>query len=181
MKIILLKLVPYILAYGTGEKAMSFPDDHPIMKRASIKAEEVIEVVESMVEDPIQQEAWARSIFGWQYWEASWLTRPKGYNDDGKACGVMQIHNPHKIIPGVTCEMLKKDSKLSVKVALTYLLEREKTCGSKAAAWSAYSWDGNCHKDTLYLVKRRFKTVGLSPNGELPIFRALPNLISKIM
>jgi hypothetical protein len=166
-KVALLALVPYILVAGTPAKTtMKLPEDSPTMQRAGTRAEETISVVEAMVADPVERDVWERSLFGWEYWEASWQTSPKGWNDAGTACGVLQVHAPEKIIPGTTCEMMRKDSKLAIRVALTFLLEREKTCGSKAAAWTAFSWDGGCHDFSLDLVKFRCRSVGLTTSCE---------------
>ena len=172
LKLSLLKLVPFIVAVGVGgtsgkKKVETLPEDHPVMLRASARADEIVEVVESMVSDPVQQEAWERGLFGWEFWEASWFISPPGSNDNGNACGVLQIHSPERIIPGTSCAMLRKDAKLAVKVALTFLLEREKTCGSKAAAWTAFSWDGGCHPATLDLVRYRCHRIGLTDKCEV--------------
>lgn len=173
LKTSLLKLVPFILAVNSAGVAKKKPDvlpeTHPVMVRADARSAEIIEVVESMVSDRTQQDAWERSLFGWEFWEASWFVSPHGSNDDGNACGVLQIHSPEKIVPGTTCSMLRKDAKLAVKVALTFLLQKEKECGSKAAAWTAFSWDGACHKDTIDLVKNRCRYVGLTEACESKI------------
>lgn len=171
LKLSLLKLATFLIGLSVGgasvkKKPAVVPDNHPAMSRAASRADEILEVVESMVADPAQREAWTRSLFGWEYWEAGWFVSPAGSNDDGKACGVLQIHNPEGILSGATCEMLRKDGKLAAKVALTLLLEREKTCGSKAAAWTAFSWDGACHPQTLSIVKYRCLRLGLTDKCE---------------
>ena len=177
LKTSLLKLVPFILAVSsagvTKKKPEPLPETHPVMIRADARAAEIVEVVEAMVPDRVQQDVWERSLFGWEFWESSWFVSPHGSNDDGNACGVLQIHSPEKILPGATCEKLRKDSKLAVKVALTFLLEREKTCGSKAAAWTAFSWDGACHKETIDLVKNRCRYVGLTDKCEAKVAPAV--------
>ena len=171
LKLSLLKLASFLIALGAGgasvkKKPVPVPEHHPAMVRASARADEILEVVESMVANPEQREAWTRSLFGWGFWEASWYVNPPGSNDDGKACGVFQIHSPERIVEGATCEMLRKDGKLAAKVALTLLLEREKACGSKAAAWTAFSWDGACHAQTLTIVKYRCLRLGLTDRCE---------------
>lgn len=168
----LLKIVPYILAVSSAGVSVKkhpvvLPENHPVMLRAGSRASEIVEVVEAMVHDDKEREAWERGLFGWEFWESSWHVSPPGSNDQGAACGVLQIHSPENIVPGTTCSMLRKDSKLAVKVALTFLLEREKTCGSKAAAWTAFSWDGACHNTTINLVKGRCLYVGLTEKCEL--------------
>lgn len=170
LKTALLKLVPVILglASGAGSKN-ALTEDHPVMVRADARAAEIIEVVETMVTDPVQQETWKRALFGWEFWESAWHVNPPGNNDNGSAHGVLQMHAPENIIPGVTGAMLRKDAKLAVKVALTYLLEREKACGSKAAAWTAYSTDGSCRSKPMKLVQYRCKRVGLTAACELPV------------
>lgn len=169
LKEVLLTLVPYILVAGTSAKApLVLPEGHIVLKRADLKATETITVVEEMIKDPIQRETWARAAFGFEYWESSWMTSPVGYNDNGDACGTLQTHTPHLILPGATCDKVRRDAKLAIKVALTFLLEREKTCGSKAAAWTAFATNGSCPKNwVLQLVKNRCRSVGLTEECEM--------------
>jgi hypothetical protein len=180
LKLSLTKLVPWIIAITASggvatKKHDVLPETHPVMIRADARAAEIISVVEEMVSDPVQQETWERALFGWEYWESSWFIKPPGYNDNGAAHCSLQLHNEViNTVPGATSASVEKDPKLCVRVALTYLLEREKTCGSKAAAWTAFSWDGACHSQTLDLVKNRCRYVGLTGTCEMPPPKAAP-------
>lgn len=154
MKTILIKLI-------AGLIGLMLPASDPAVVRASAAADDVIVVVQKRVE-PAHREKWARILFAWGYYEASWWANPKGSNDQGAACGVMQVHNPEKYLDGASCARVRADRQLGFAVGLELLLKLEKDCGSTAGALTAYSMDGACKPYVIPLVASRCKKAGLT-------------------
>lgn len=168
IKAIILTLVLGLLRQGGLPDGVTLPDTHPTMVRAAENAAAVETVVEKLVSNPTERLAWARIIYVFGYFEASWLANPKGSNDQGSACGVMQVHTPEKFLPGATCSAVRKDLALGYEVGLTLMLQLEAQCGSKAAALTAYATNGSCPKGwILPLVRKRCKLAGLTSDCRL--------------
>ena len=163
LKTLLLTLVSVLLRTGGLPEGTKLPETDPLMIRATANAAAIETVTEKLVKNPIERETWARIAFVFGFFEASWLSNPKGDNDKGAACGVMQVHTPEKFVPGATCTAVRKDLALGYEVGLTLMLQLEAQCGSKAAALTAFATNGTCPKGwTLPLIKRRCKMAGLT-------------------
>ena len=109
----------------------------------------------------------ARIVFEFAGEESSFYTNPPGFNDNGAACGVMQLHNPQLDLPAATCEAVRKDRVLGFEAGIARIQRLEKECGSIAEALSAYAWRGECtHGIILDIVKRRCRKAGLSETCE---------------
>lgn len=115
----------------------------------------------------------ARLAFTWSYFEASWLTSPPGHNDDGAACGVMQVHPAESkgvIPPEWTCARLRADRVLGYRAGIVVLRAAIARCGSWTAGLTAYSTNGACPAKgwTIALVPQRCKAAGLTAACNLP-------------
>ncbi len=82
-------------------------------------------------------------------------------NDDGKACGAMQTHEPQKIISTATCEKVRADRRLGLKVGLTHLRALGQKCRTIGLALSAYATRGECLKLDWQRSLTRCKLAGL--------------------
>lgn len=163
LKTLLLALVSILLRHGGLPEGTKLPESDPLMIRATANAVAIEVVTEKLVKNPIERETWARIAFVFGYFEASWLSNPAGSNDNGAACGVMQVHTPEKFVPGATCAAVRKSLALGYEVGLTLMLQLEAQCGSKAAALTAFATNGTCPKGwTLPIIKRRCKMAGLT-------------------
>jgi hypothetical protein len=151
-----------------GYDAAPLPND-PVLARAAVSAQTIVRVVERVVPSPVEQKAWTRILFTFGGFESGWWKSPKGWNDNGNACGVLQVHTPQKYVPGATCDKVRKDLELGYEVGLRLMLQLEEHCGSKASALTAYA-TGVCGTSTfvLPLVKRRCKVAGLTAECRLP-------------
>jgi len=172
MKAILMALVITLLPFKPEPEG-------EVMKRAAKAAEAAAYIVSYRIGDvknPTnalrQRETWARIMFVFAYYEASWYASPKGSNDEGRACGVLQVHNPEKYVTGYDCKSVRGSLEKGFDVGLALMMRLEKQCGSKKAALTAYATDGACHNWTLPLVVKRCKEAGLTEECELPLKKA---------
>lgn len=116
-----------------------------------------------------RREPLARVAFVFQAAESGFVGNPKGSNDQGAACGPMQVHTPEKFVPGATCAKVRADYKLGVLVGMTLMNQLWDKCGGLAAALTAYATNGQCPGSwTLPLVTRRCKIAGLSSDCRMP-------------
>lgn len=97
--------------------------------------------------------AWSRRLWGWSYWESAWHPSPPGSNDNGAACGIMQVHFPERLLAGATCDAVRKDAVLGYRVGYRLLKELVAKCGSLDAALGAYA-TGQC-RPKMQLVRWR--------------------------
>ena len=73
------------------------------------------------------RDAWAWRAWAWGYGESSFLADPPGHNDDGRACGVLQVHanELHEWLPaGWTCAALRKDRVLGWRAGIRIMRRR---------------------------------------------------------
>lgn len=155
----LLAILPALFA-SMGVTAR-LPENHPLMTRAESCAQDVLTVVKSRVQ-PERQDVWARVLFTFAELEGGCLASPVGFNDAGRACGVLQVHNPEKVIEGATCEKVRKSRKLGLEVGLVLMMQLTDQCGSIGEGLTAYAMYGACPSQgyVLPLVKRRCKMAG---------------------
>lgn len=144
---ILLALVPVLLR---GEPTA------PVASRAQLAAE-AVQRSAARVCAPVDRETCARLGFVWAAYESAWHASPPGYNDDGKACGVMQVH-----LPADRCKAARASLDVGFDEGLALMVSLRAKCGSWAAGLTAYSMTGECPKGwTLPLVARRMKLAGV--------------------
>jgi len=157
-------LIPTLETMGLPQ-SVKLPDTHPLMVRAASCANDVVEITNLLPE--YSRTTWKPILYVFALKEGNCYANPPGSNDDGAACGVCQAHDPHKVIPGATCEKVRADRKLGLRVGLALMLQWSKECGSIGAGLSAYA-TGSCPKKgwTLNLVKERLKLAGI--DGSLP-------------
>lgn len=103
-------------------------------------------------------EVWSRRLWGWAYWESGWHASPAGSNDNGAACGVLQVHGPERLLEGATCAAVRKDRVLGFRAGYRMLVELVDKCGSVERALGAYA-TGQCGGAPM-LVRRRCKALG---------------------
>jgi hypothetical protein len=125
------------------------PNQHPTVLRAQAAAADLVAEVQSLPEG--ERELYARVAYVWSYYESSWLANPSGSNDDGRACGVMQIHLPELAVPGATCAKVRADRKLGYRVGLATLHHLVAKCGSMRAGLTAFSTTGQCPKKGMII------------------------------
>lgn len=106
----------------------------------------------------------AKIVFAMGFFESSFHVSPPGYNDDGKACGRMQVHSPEKFVEGATCAKVRADGVLGWEAGIAVLQKFEAKCGTIVGALNAYAWDGECHPGVVMdLVRQRCIKAGLDP------------------
>ena len=113
-------------------------------------------------------DAHVRSAFVWAALESGWQANPRGDNDGGNACGVLEVHVAEwsSVLPETwTCEAIRADRVLGFRAAILVLDHLEKQCGSLARAWGAYA-TGTC-EGGAQLVARRCLRAGLTTSCEV--------------
>lgn len=145
---ILLALVPMLLR---GEPTA------PVASRAQLAAE-AVQRSAARVCAPGDREACARIAFVWAAYESGWYTNPPGSNDDGKACGVLQVH-----LPADRCKAARASLDVGFDEGLSLMVSLRAKCGSWGGGLTAYSMKGECPKGwVLPLVVRRMKLAGVA-------------------
>lgn len=145
MKAVLLALAARLIALAIpGSSAL--PPSHPISVRADGAADDLVTatLLEAEHEPALVRAAWV-----WSFYESSWWANPKGSNDKGGACGVMQVHVAAVVSAGWvpsdwTCAALRKDRVLGYRAGLRVLRRLVDRCGSLRAGLTAYSTTGAC-------------------------------------
>lgn len=168
MKTILLGLLTALLPTMGIPKGTKLPDTHPVIVRAAEAALDVAALFEdkdiSARIAPAEREAWARMVYVYHAKEASFFADPKGYADDGNACGALQLWKQY-FPKGITCEAAKKSRYLGLKAGLTVALDFRDKCGNHTIgeAWSAYG-PGFCPpKGIVFLTaSQRCKIAGVT-------------------
>lgn len=91
-----------------------------------------------------------RIAFVMGHFEGANEASPKGSNDKGGACGVMQVHVdvvPEGWLPAEwTCSALRADRELGYRAGLRVLRRLEDKCGSLGGALTAFATHGECPK-----------------------------------
>ena len=159
MKLMLTALLSAILATMGVPKGVRLPDAQ--MARYDECAGDVVEVVSSMM-PPERAKVIAPIAYVFALKEGNCEASPRGFNDDGAACGVMQTHTPEKILDGATCAKVRADRKLGIRVGVTLMLRKEAECGSLRAGLTAYATSGACPAKgwTIGLVLKRCELAG---------------------
>jgi hypothetical protein len=182
LKSSMLSIVPTI---GRLEPGTKLAPDHPVMIRADKTYDTIYAVASKLTQNPVERDAWVKIAFTWAGYESGWHPSPKGSNDDGAACGVLQVHVGEVIsmlepgMPGITCKKVRASLDLGVEAGLRVMLYFEAQCGSKAAAMTAFSTNGLCpvYENpvtkvktgwTLPIVKKRCKLAGLTDECRMP-------------
>jgi len=102
-------------------------------------------------------------VIVWSYYESNWFASPTGNNDQGQACGVMQVHQPWIEIAGATCDTVRRDRILGYEIGIMRLRGFIAKCGSIRGGLTAFSMRGECPKTpgwTIKLVVDRCKIAG---------------------
>lgn len=113
------------------------------------------------VEDTPQ---WHSTAYGTALYESGGLADPPGWNDQGRACGVLQVWEPQRWLSGATCAAVRADRRLGLRVGLLVMKRLAKDCGGVQAGLSAYA-TGKCPPKgkVLALVKARCAVMGCPP------------------
>lgn len=131
------------------------------MKRAALAAIDLRAAMDEAIEkgaiSPAERAAYARDLFLWSFYESAWYADPRcpvgtsECNDNGAACGVMQLHVesvPASWLPLPllrSCAALRADRRLGYLAAIYTLAALERACGgSRLLALAAYSTNGAC-------------------------------------
>lgn len=128
----------------------------PAVAARARAAAEAVQRSAARVCAPADREACARLGFVWGGFEAGWYASPPGYNDDGKACGVLQVH-----LPADRCKAARASLDVGFDEGLRLMVALKSKCGTWRAAMNAYSTRGECVAWTLPLVTRRMKIAGV--------------------
>lgn len=175
------KLIAIALAILAVFKLDALPISHPLVTRYNGAADDAIAAVSAEMPTATEeeQEIHARILYVWAYYEASWYTNPYGFpdgrvlpgtNDEGRACGVMQLHiDEINALPGWagvldptwSCLSVRKDRVLGYRAGLRVILELEHRYGSIGAAMTAYSTDLGLHPWIAAVVRKRCKIAGV--------------------
>jgi len=107
--------------------------------------------VQSMVQDVVDATPepllfpGERTFWLVQAWhEGNFQSSPKGYNDNGSACGVTQVHR-FSIPEGMgTCEELRASRKLAIEASRVILKKVLGECKGVRAAIGRYMTGGKC-------------------------------------
>lgn len=167
-----LTLYPSILATMGVPKAAydNLPPTHALLVRGAECAADAVEVA-SLISSETARDTWARVVFVWANREGGCYADPKGSNDDGRSCGVMQVWEPHKVIEGATCAKVKASRVLGMRVGLALMLQLSKRCGSIGAGLNVYSTGRDCKMGgakpdaPIPLVLERLKLAGVDPSA----------------
>lgn len=164
MKAILLALVPIILQTMGVPKSVQLHDTHPVMVRVASCADDVVEVCSLLPEST--RTVWCSVTFMMAMKEGNCYASPPGSNDNGAACGPLQVHNPEKEIKGATCEKVRADRKLGLRVGMVRMIRLSKECGSVGAGLTAFATYGACPPkgQVLHLIKERLKLINIDPS-----------------
>jgi hypothetical protein len=155
----LLTLLHAVLVAMGVPASVTLPDTHPTMVRMRECAADVVAVTDLL---PVEKRAtYAPIVFVFANLEGGCYASPAGSNDNGAACGVMQIHEPQKIIAGATCEKVRADRRLGIRVGVAAFTWWEHECGSLADGLSGYA-TGHCPPKgkPIPLVRKRCALAG---------------------
>jgi hypothetical protein len=163
MKTILLSFLFGILETMGVPKTVKLPDSHPVIVRATSCADDVVEVCSLLPE--YQRSVWCPVTFMMAMKEGNCYASPPGFNDQNRACGPLQIHNPELEIAGATCAKVRADRKLGLRVGMARMIRLSKECGSIGAGLTAYATYGACPQKgwVLHEIRKRLKLVGVDP------------------
>jgi len=164
MKTVLLALLGSILSSMGVPKGTKLKANDPLVVRYAGCVDDVVEVTNELPE--YMRSVWASVTIVMVMAESACQANPPGHNDDGKACGPLQTHHPEWDIPGATCDKVRKDRKLGIRVGLTRMIRLSRDCGSIGAGLTAYAMTGTCPKGwVLPLVAKRLKIAGIDPSA----------------
>lgn len=170
MKTLLAALVLTILS-KSGYTPKPPPATDPAIMRGEASIAAIERVTTKLIPNLLKREAYAKLALVFGYYEGSWYADPPGDNDAGKACGVMQVHDPHTILEGATCKKVRASLDLGYEVGIRLILDHEERCGSLGSALTMYAmgpvldpatkkW--MCPKFILPMISKRCVAAGLS-------------------
>lgn len=151
-----------LVAITTALLRMALPKTGALADRAQSAAAD-LELALAVESEPSSRDRDRRLAWVWSYYESSWRTDPEGSNDQGAACGVMQVHASELVgvLPAEwTCRKLRTDRVLGYRAGLRTLHHLETKCGSLEAALGAFSGNGTCARG-FGLVHRRARIAGV--------------------
>jgi len=173
MKEALLILSLAVLSTMGVPKSVRLADTNPTMVRIASCADDVVEVCGMLPE--YARSAWCPITLTMAMKEGNCFADPKcppgtpkeKCNDDGSACGVLQVHSPEREIEGATCEKVRADRKLGLRVGLALMLRLSKKCGTIGAGLSAYGTNGACPPNGVVFgfAKERLRLAGVDPSA----------------
>lgn len=109
-----------------------------------------------------RREALARAAMTWAGFESGYWPNPKGSNDAGAACGVLQTH-----LPPDRCKAARADVRVGVREGLDLIDRLWTRCGTLGAAMGSYSTGLACPKGIVPVVARRCKLAKMTSTCEL--------------
>jgi hypothetical protein len=143
------------------------PENDPILIRAQEAAQDVDAVFEDESIrkrlDKNEINPWKKMTFTMHGKEASFSANPKGSNDNGNACGALQVWAPW-LPEGLTCKQVRASRKLGLRAGVIVALNfRDKCGGGLGEAWSAFAM-GRCGPKgmALEVILERCKIAGVS-------------------
>lgn len=153
-----------VLALAAKLVGLPLAESHPVSQRALAAYEDVLAAEDKLSVPAGERARWADRLFVWSYYESSWLANPPGSNDDGRACGVLQVHvgelPPGVLPPKWTCARVREDRVLGYEAGALLMRHLIVKCGSVEAGLTAYATDGACHTYVLPLARRRIQLAG---------------------
>lgn len=179
LKALLAVLVLKILS-STGYTVKPPPGSDPAVLRGEENIASIERVLDKLaaepatakaVAPPARREALARVLLVFGFFEGSWYASPKGDNDAGTACGVMQVHDPQLLVEGATCKKVRASMDLGYEVGLRLILREEEKCGSLGASLTMFAMGPykdpktgklTCPPFVLPAISKRCKIAGLS-------------------
>lgn len=165
-----MKTILYAIAFAVGT-SKSVPAKGVVRDgwtARAVSASDVV-LVEVQAFPADRREPLARVAVEWFGYESGYSMNPRGYNDKGDACGIGQVHSPHTYLKGATCDKVRTDLNLSVRVALVVIDRLWTQCGSLGGAMTAYSSNIGCPINgwVLPMVSFRCKEAGLTAQCKL--------------
>jgi len=179
LKALLAALILKILI-STGYTVKPPPGSDPAVLRGQENIASIERVLDKLTLDPAttkavtpptRREALARLLLVFGFFEGSWYASPKGDNDAGTACGVLQVHAPQLLVEGATCTKVRASMDLGYEVGLRLILREEDKCGSLGASLTMFAmgpWFDpktkkfSCPPFVLPAIQKRCKIAGLT-------------------
>lgn len=141
---------------------IALPSTHWLPQRGEAAMLDAVAAVQAMKLSDADQERYARLAVVFGFYEGAWLASPRGSNDNGAACGVMQVWSPERILPGATCAKVRADRVLGFRVGLLTIQQLEARCGSLRKALNSYATGRDCPEYHIALVDKRCAMAGVS-------------------
>ncbi len=163
--VVLARLRALVLALIAAQLSPSavLPAGHWLPVRGEAAMLDAVEAVWSLPGlSEADRERYTRLAVVFGLHEGAWLASPVGSNDHGSACGVMQVWNPERIVPGATCAAVRRDRVLGFRVGVLAMMQLEARCGSLRRGLNAYATGKDCPGYHLWLVDQRCAEAGVA-------------------